>query len=99
MLTTGIFLDAFKLSIRIPLFKKGDPSLSVNYRPISLLPTISNVFEKVIHDQLYVLVYYDKSILLAQQQYCFRKQHSTEFAPVIDHVSNQMKLEKTSINV
>ena len=94
MLTTGIFLDAFKLLIIIPLFtvQKGDSSLSVNYRPISLLPTISNVFEKVIHDQLYV--YYDKSILLAQLHYCFRKQHSTEYAPVIDHVSNQMKIEK-----
>ena len=49
---TGIFPDAFKLSKVIPLFKKGDSSLLVNYRPISLLPTISKIFEKVIHDQL-----------------------------------------------
>ena len=75
MLTTGIFLDAFKLSRVIPLFKKGDSSLLVNYRPISLLPTISKIFEKVIHDQLYE--YFDKYNLLAEQQYCFRKQHST----------------------
>ena len=55
MLTTGIFPDAFKLSIveLIPLYKKGDSSLLVNYQPISLLPTISKIFEKVIHDQLY----------------------------------------------
>ena len=51
MLTTTIFPDAFKLSKVIPLFKKGDSSLLVNYRPISLLPTISKIFEKVIHDQ------------------------------------------------
>ena len=53
MLTTGIFPDAFKVSKVIPLYKKGDSSLLVNYRPISLLPTISKIFEKVIHDQLY----------------------------------------------
>ena len=40
MLTTGIFPDAFKLSKVIPLFKKGDSSLLVNYRPIALLSTI-----------------------------------------------------------
>ena len=45
MLTTGIFSDAFNFSKVIPLFKKGDYSLLVNYRPISLLPTISKVFE------------------------------------------------------
>ena len=58
MLTTGIFPDAFKLSKVIPLYKKGDSSLLVNYRPISLLPTISKFFQKVIHDQLYE--YFDK---------------------------------------
>ena len=46
MLTTGIIPDAFKVAKIIPIFKKGDSSLLVNYRPISLLPTISKVFEK-----------------------------------------------------
>ena len=71
MLTTGIFSDAFKLSKVIPLFKKGDSSLLVNYRPISLLPTISKVFERVIHDQMYE--YFNQFNLLSEQQYGFRK--------------------------
>ena len=75
-LTSGIFLDALKLSKVVPLFKKGDSSLFVNYRPISLLQTISNIFEKVIHDQMYE--YSNKLNLLAGQQYGFRKQQSTE---------------------
>ena len=41
MLTTGLFPDAFKVAKMIPIFKKGDSSLLVNYGPISLLPTIS----------------------------------------------------------
>ena len=36
----------------VPIYKKGDPQLFENYRPISLLPTISKVLEKIIHKQL-----------------------------------------------
>ena len=99
MLTTGIFPDAFKLSKVIPLFKKGDSSLLVNYRPISLLPTISKVFERVIHDQMYE--YFTQFNLLAEQQYGFRKQRSTEFAAIklIDHVSKEMEAGKTPTSV
>ena len=99
MLTTGIFPDAFKLSKVIPLFKKGDSSLLVNYRPISLLPTISKVFERVIHDQIYE--YFNQFNLLAEQQYGFRKQHSTEYAAIklIDHVSKEMEAGKTPTSV
>ena len=78
MLTTGIFPGAFKVSKVIPLYKKGDSSLLVSYRPISLLPTTSKIFEKVIYGQLYE--YFDKYNLLAEQQYGFHKQHSTEYA-------------------
>ena len=49
MITTGIFPDSFKKSKIIPLFKKGEPSLLVNFRHISLLPTISKIFKRIIH--------------------------------------------------
>ena len=39
----------------IPIFKKGDKSLFENYRPISLLPVVSKMFERVIFDQLHIL--------------------------------------------
>ncbi|KAI0221100.1 hypothetical protein LSAT2_027491, partial [Lamellibrachia satsuma] len=54
----------------IPIFKKEDPALLTNYRPISLLPTISKVIEKVISSQLYE--YFDDSELFAENQYGFR---------------------------
>ena len=53
MLTTGIFPDSFKKSKITPIFKKGDSSLLINYRPISLLPTTSKIFERIIHNQMY----------------------------------------------
>ena len=99
MLTTETFPDDFKLSKVIPLFKKGDSSLLINYGPISLLPTISKNFERVIHDQMYECI--NKFNLLAEQQYGFRKQHYTEYAAVklINHVSKEMEAGKTLANV
>ena len=99
MITTGIFPYAFKVAKIIPIFKKGDSSLLVNYRPISLLPRISKIFESVIHDQMYE--YFNNIKLLAEQQYGFRKKHSTEYAAInlIDHVSKEMESGKTPGNV
>ena len=51
-LTTGIFPDAFKKSKIVPIFKKVDSSLLTNYRPISILSTISKIFERVLYNQL-----------------------------------------------
>ena len=82
-----------------PIFKKGDCSFMRNYRPISLLPTISKIFERVIHDQMYE--YFNEFNLLAEQQYDFRKKHSMEYATIklIDHVSKQMENFKTPENL
>ena len=79
-------------SQKLPLFlKKGESSLLINYRPISLLPTISKIFERIIHNEMYD--HLNNNNLLAEQQYGFRRLHSTEYAAVnlIDHVSKQME--------
>ena len=78
MLTTGIFPDKLKIAKVIPLFKKGDKSIFSNYRPISLLPSLSKLFEKVIFQQLYK--YLEDSNLFYESQYGFRKGNSTELA-------------------
>ena len=83
MLTTSIFPQSFKNSKIIPLYKKDDHSLLTNYRPISLLPTISRVFERIIYDQMYaysLIVYLNESNLLAEEQFGFRKYHFTKYA-------------------
>ena len=49
----GTFPDAWKQANVIPLFKKGDMTQCNNYRPVSLLPCISKVFEKIIFQHLF----------------------------------------------
>ena len=60
-LSTGIFRDRLKIAKIIPLFKKEDPHKLDNYRPISLLPAFSKIFEKAVFIQLYE--YFNKNNL------------------------------------
>ena len=99
MLNTGIFPDKLKVAKIKPLYKKGDTSNFNNYRPISLLPSISKIFEKVIFQQTYS--YFEQNNLLYTSQYGFRKGHSTEYAALelADRIIQQMDENKTPINI
>ena len=45
-ISTGTFISYFKNAKVIPIFKKGNPKLVENYRPISILPVFSKILEK-----------------------------------------------------
>ena len=47
-----MFPNSLKQAQVIPIFKKKDPLDKQNYRPVSILPTISKLYERTIHDQL-----------------------------------------------
>ena len=66
-----------------------------NYRPISLLPTISKIFERILYNQLYD--YFNSNNLLAEEQYGFRTNQSTKYAAVklVDNVSKEIELGNT----
>ena len=51
-LTTSVFPDSLKLAQVIPLHKKNSTLDKSNYRPVSILPTISKIFEQSINQQL-----------------------------------------------
>ena len=46
-LSEGTFPECFKTAKSIPIFKSGDSNPTVNYRPISVLPFLSKLFEKL----------------------------------------------------
>ena len=64
----GIFPTKLKIAKVKPLFKKDDNSLFENYRPISLLPAISKVFEKAAYYQIYK---YFKLLLIVNPNFNF----------------------------
>ena len=99
ILNTGIFPDELKIAKVIPLFKKDDPKLLKNYRPISLLPTISKVVEKIIFIQL--STYFNENKLIFDNQYGFRPKHSTEYAALelVDRIITQMDKKEVPINI
>ena len=74
-IATGIFPEDWKISKVIPLFKQGDRSDLNNYRPISIIPVIAKVFERVVYDQIFAFLNENK--LLSPHQSGFRCLHST----------------------
>ena len=50
---TSRFPDSWKVARVTPIFKDGDKTDKSNYRPISVLPVISRLFEKLVTNQLY----------------------------------------------
>ena len=98
-LTTGIFPEKLKLAKVIPIHKKNDNTIFDNYRPISILPTISKVFERVIFEQ--INSYLNTHNLYYHSQYGFRQKHSTELAAteLIDRVIQELDKGNTPISI
>lgn len=77
-LETGIVPDKLKIARVTPIFKAGDDKVTSNYRPISILPCLSKLLERVMYNRLYK--HLTNNDLLYEKQFGFQKQHSTEHA-------------------
>ena len=75
-ISTKSFPDALKVADVIPVFRKEDPNNKANYQPISLLPIISKVFERVLFEQIEKF----SEKILSPKLYGFRKGHSAKHA-------------------
>ena len=53
-ITTGKFPQSWKSANVVPVFKKGDKQNKNNYRPISLLPVIGKVLERLVFKEIYM---------------------------------------------
>ena len=77
-ITVGVFPDVLKHSKIIPVYKNGSKLECTNYRPISLLSCVDEIFEKLIHSRLYE--YLMNIDFFCRNQYGFRAHHSPEYA-------------------
>ena len=78
MLSSGVFPTRLKFAQVKPLYKKGERMDLTNYRPISLLPSFSKIFEKIIFKRL--IQHLDCNEILAKEQFGFRSKSSTDLA-------------------
>lgn len=76
--TLGIFPDCLKSALVTPIFKGGDPNLPSNFRPISLLPTLSKIVEKIVKGQIQQFLV--KHGLLSTEQFGFQSSKNTNDA-------------------
>ena len=77
-LTSACVPQDWKAARVLPIFKKGKADDMDNYRPISILPVLSKILERAVHQQLYR--YLQRYSILSPYQCGFRKSYSTEFA-------------------
>ena len=88
----GIFPDQCKIAKVVPIHKNGDVNDYHNYRPISILSTLSKIFEMLMLTRL--ISFINKNNNLCDGQYGFRPKHST-YTAVID-VANHITLSINS---
>ena len=78
LMAEGTFPDVLKVGKVTPIFKKGNLEDVGNYRPVSTLPIFGKIFEKVIYSRIYNFAL--SQSILDQNQFGFRKSHSTSHA-------------------
>lgn len=87
------FPSAWKISKVIPILKPGkDPTTPKSYRPISLLPSLSKLFENLIKTRLQNFV--DENNIMIAEQFGFRNGHSTIHQ--VHRIINMVKHERST---
>lgn len=96
---TGCFPSPFKTAVIKPIYKGGDRDSVNNYRPISILPTLSKIFERILNKRL--TSYLTKFKLLAENQFGFITGRSTEQAvhELSDYIARQVDKKNKCIGI
>ena len=74
-INSGIFPRSLKVARVVPIHKSGAKNELSNYRPISILPTLSKIFEKAVHKR--ITEFFNKFDLFYSDQYGFLSKKST----------------------
>ena len=94
-LEEGTFPDRMKDVDTVPLYKSKCKLNCNNYRPISLLITLSKLLEKIIYNR--TITFLDKHDILFSSQYGFRKKHSCSDV-IMELVSEILKNKENGIH-
>ena len=97
--TTGVFPAKLKTSKIIPIFKAGDRTSCDNYRPISLLSSISKVLEKIVAKAL--VNHLENNKLLDDNQFGFLRNRSTihNILKLTNKIANDINNKKFVVGV
>ena len=87
-ISLSLFPDDCKIAKLKPLYKKEAKTKPKNYRPISLLPLLSKITERIIHNQTQEFL--DKNNILYKYQSGFRKHHSTDTC--LSYLTDKVKI-------
>ena len=87
-LSNGVVPDDLKIAKVVPIYKKDNPQVFGNYRPVSVLPCLSKILERLVYNRCYELIC--KHNILYKKQYGFRQKHSTYMA-VLDVINDLTK--------
>ena len=87
-MNSSVFPSELKIAKVLPLFKGEDHNILSNFRPISILPVFSKIFEKLIQTRL--CSFFDKEKVLNEGQFGFRRGRSTVQA-LYTSISNIIK--------
>ena len=98
-LTQDCFPNELKVAKIIPLYKNVEKSQINNYRPISLLPLLSTILERLIYNRLYAFLI--KYKILYSLQFGFRKHRATYMTLVciLDELHDAMEKEDFALGI
>ena len=98
-MTQGVFPDIMKNALIVPLYKAKSREMVTNYRPISLLLTLSKLIEKIIYNQVYD--YLNTTGQIYKSQYGFRSAHSCEHAigELLGNIVKNIQLGKDTVTL
>ena len=93
-MSTSTVPTHWKTAKMTPVYKSGSPTEGSNYRPISVLPILSKILKKVIHNQL--KEYLEQNKLLSNSQFGYHSRRSTEVVATLflDDIRKEIESEK-----
>ena len=97
--SSGKFPDSLKIAEIIPIYKAGDRSSPENYRPISILPFLSKIFERCIYNRLFSFLC--KHSVISSSQFGFLPGKSSDLAisNLVEYLYDTLDSKYAAVNI